>query len=86
MNKSTMEKATSLERVVHNRRHWWLERGLSQEELSARAEPSQTFLSQIETGKRNVSLDKIEKLAEVLEIDVTDLLKPAAGSAGSDRK
>jgi transcriptional regulator with XRE-family HTH domain len=72
---SHQKNLSARERFARNLRHWRLERGLSQEELSARAELSQTFLSQIENGSRNVSLDKIEKLAEVLEIDVTDLLK-----------
>lgn len=65
---------TARARLAHNLRHWRVARGLSQEELSARAELSQTFLSQIENGSRNVSLDKIEKLAEALDIDVAELL------------
>ena len=73
---SHQKKLTVRARFARNLRQWRLARGLSQEELSARAELSQTFLSQIENGNRNVSLDKIEKLAEVLQIDVTDLLNP----------
>ena len=72
---SHQKSLSARERFARNLHHWRLARGLSQEELSARAELSQTFLSQIENGSRNVSLDKIEKLAEVLEIDVMDLLK-----------
>ncbi|RZI40618.1 XRE family transcriptional regulator [Herbaspirillum sp. HC18] len=73
---SHQKNLSARERFARNLRQWRLARGLSQEELSARAELSQTFLSQIENGSRNVSLDKIEKLAEVLRIDVTDLLAP----------
>lgn len=73
---SHQKNLTVRARFARNLRQWRLARGLSQEELSARAELSQTFLSQIENGNRNVSLDKIEKLAEVLQIDVTDLLNP----------
>lgn len=73
---SHQKSLSARERFARNLRQWRLARGLSQEELSARAELSQTFLSQIENGSRNVSLDKIEKLAKALEIDITDLLGP----------
>jgi transcriptional regulator with XRE-family HTH domain len=51
-------------------------RGLSQEELAARAELSQTFLSQIETGRRNVSLDSVDRLAQMLQVDVMEFFQP----------
>ena len=73
---SHQKSPTARARLARNLRQWRLARGLSQEELSAGADLSQTFLSQIENGSRNVSLDKIEKLAEVLQIDVVELLVP----------
>jgi len=71
---SHQKSLTARARVARNLRQWRLARGLSQEELSASADLSQTFLSQIENGSRNVSIDKLEKLAEVLQIDVAELL------------
>jgi transcriptional regulator with XRE-family HTH domain len=48
------------------------EHGISQEELSFRAELHRTYISSIELGKRNVSLVNIEKLAKALECEITD--------------
>ena len=48
------------------------ELGISQEELSFRAELHRTYISSIELGKRNVSLINIEKLAKALECEITD--------------
>ncbi|WP_034295874.1 helix-turn-helix domain-containing protein [Herbaspirillum sp. RV1423] len=73
---SHQDTPTARTRLARNLRRWRLARGLSQDELSAGADLSQTFLSQIENGSRNVSLDNIEKLANVLQIDVTALLAP----------
>jgi transcriptional regulator with XRE-family HTH domain len=47
---------------------------MTQEQLSFGAGITQTFLSQVETGRRNVSIDTLEKLAVVLEIDIVELL------------
>jgi transcriptional regulator with XRE-family HTH domain len=45
---------------------------ISQEELSFRSELHRTYISSIESGKRNVSLVNIEKLANALECDISD--------------
>jgi transcriptional regulator with XRE-family HTH domain len=63
-------------RFARNLRQLRLMRGLSQEELAARAELSQTFLSQIETGRRNVSLDSVDRLAQMLQVDVMEFFQP----------
>ena len=49
-------------------------RGLSQEELSFRASLHRTYISDIERGSRNVSLENIEKIAKALGISTKDLL------------
>ena len=46
--------------------------GVSQEELGARAELHRTYVSSIERGERNVSLVNIERLADALEIEISD--------------
>ena len=48
------------------------ELGISQEELSFRADLHRTYISSIELGKRNVSLVNIEKLAKSLECEIND--------------
>jgi transcriptional regulator with XRE-family HTH domain len=51
-------------------------RGLSQERLAAIAGLDRTYVSGIERGVRNVSLENIERLASALGVDASDLLKP----------
>lgn len=50
-------------------------RGLTQEELSARADIHQTYLSGLEGGKRNPSLLLLARLADALEIGLEELVK-----------
>jgi transcriptional regulator with XRE-family HTH domain len=49
------------------------ELGISQEELSFRAGLHRTYISDIERGSRNPSLENIEKLAKALEVSVSVL-------------
>jgi transcriptional regulator with XRE-family HTH domain len=48
---------------------------MSQEELAARAEMHQTYLSGVERGVRNPSLLVLGRIAKALGVDVEDLLK-----------
>src|SRR6266496_2495956 len=59
--------------------------GISQEELAGRAGLHRTYVSDIERGARNLSLESIDKLAKALEIPVSTLFSrlselPLAGS------
>ena len=45
--------------------------GISQEELAGRAGLHRTYVSDIERGARNLSLESIDKLAKALEIPVS---------------
>jgi transcriptional regulator with XRE-family HTH domain len=47
---------------------------LSQEELASRAGLSRAYLSGAEAGRRNATLETVEALAEVLEVDAVELL------------
>src|SRR5438477_8208779 len=47
--------------------------GISQEELAGRAGLHRTYISDIERGARNVSLESIEKLAKALESSISAL-------------
>ncbi|MBI2356131.1 MAG: helix-turn-helix transcriptional regulator [Candidatus Doudnabacteria bacterium] len=46
----------------------------SQEELAAKAGLHRTYMSDIERGERNVSVENIEKIAKALGVKSSDLL------------
>jgi transcriptional regulator with XRE-family HTH domain len=48
-------------------------RGFSQEEFAHRAGFSRSYYTEIETGKRNVSILNLVKIADNLEVRLTDL-------------
>ena len=52
------------------------ERGLTQEELAARANVHQTYISGVEAGRRNASVLVLAKLADGLEADISLLFTP----------
>jgi transcriptional regulator with XRE-family HTH domain len=47
---------------------------LTQEEMAARAGFSRSYYTQVESGKRNVALLNLYRLAQSLEISLKDLL------------
>ncbi|MDP2009802.1 MAG: helix-turn-helix transcriptional regulator [Phenylobacterium sp.] len=53
---------------------WRQHRGLTQSALVAMAELSEGYLSQIETGKRDGTVDSFKRLAEALGVAVDDLI------------
>jgi len=59
------------ERVRRHRQ----ELGVSQEELAHRAGLDRTYVSSVERGRRNVSLENICRLAAALEVDAGDLTR-----------
>ena len=52
-----------------------LEKGWSQETLANIAEIDRTYIPGIESGKRNVSLVVIEKLATVFDITISEMFE-----------
>jgi len=52
--------------------------GISQEELAHRAGLHRTYVSDLERGVRNPSIDSIEKLARALELSVSKLFERAS--------
>lgn len=51
------------------------DKGFSQEELAARAEMHQTYLSGVERGVRNASILVLARIAKALGVDVEELVK-----------
>ena len=52
-----------------------LERGISQEELADRCGLHRTYISDIELGKRNLSLENIERIAISLNKTLPEFFK-----------
>ncbi len=48
------------------------EQGLSQEALAFKAEIDRTYMTSVENGKRNVSVQNIEKIINALEISIQE--------------
>jgi transcriptional regulator with XRE-family HTH domain len=51
-------------------------RDLSQEQLAEKASMSADFISTLERGLSNASFETLQKLAEVLEVEVSELFTP----------
>ena len=49
------------------------EKKMTLEDLAQRLDKSKGYISKLETGKKPINLENLHKIAEVLEIDVTEL-------------
>lgn len=76
MEKRGKEKVPARVRFAHRLRLQRQDRGLSQEELADRAGVHRTYVGSVERAERNISIDSMERLAEALDLDVSDLLAP----------
>jgi XRE family aerobic/anaerobic benzoate catabolism transcriptional regulator len=50
-------------------------RGWRQIDLAAHAELSKTHVCELETGKREVGLNTLERIADALEVQASEMLK-----------
>jgi len=66
---------TLLERFGYTVREQRLKGNLSQEDLADLCSLHRTYISDIELGKRNVSLTNIGKVATALDISLSELFK-----------
>ena len=61
--------------TVGNRiRHFRLQKRLTQEELAFQVETSAAFISNIESGKKRPSLQKLAQISEVLGVTINDFI------------
>ena len=51
------------------------EKGLSQEYLAHKADLHRTYIGMIERAEKNITLLNIEKIANALEVKISDLFK-----------
>ena len=49
--------------------------GISQEELAFRSEIHRTYIASLEVGKRNVSIETLEKVINALEVSMSEFFK-----------
>jgi len=57
-------------------KRWRKKTGISQEELAWRANLHRTYVSDLERGNRNPSLESIEKLASAMNLSLSALFQP----------
>jgi len=72
--KPVSTKITARARFAVNLRKARLARGLSQEELAAKAGLHRNYVGSVERNEKNISIDSIERLAMALGEDVAALL------------
>ena len=63
------------EALAQNLRAYRHARGLSQEELAHRADLDRTYISALERSVYAASIDVLDRIAKVLEIETAELLK-----------
>lgn len=61
--------------LAHNIKQLRGKLNISQEHLADLCQLHRTYISDIERGNRNISIDNIEKLANSLHVTPSDLLK-----------
>ena len=59
-----------------NLRAYRMERGLSQEAFAEVLGVHRTYMGGVERGERNLTLKSVERMAEKLEMEALELMKP----------
>jgi transcriptional regulator with XRE-family HTH domain len=74
----SMSKKTNKDILVKfgkNIREIRMKKGLSQEQLSFKAELHRTYIGMVERAEKNITLINIEKISTALEVEISELLK-----------
>ncbi len=69
-----MDDKTILEIFGENIRFYRKKLNISQEELAFRANLHRTYIGMIERAEKNITLLNIQKIANALKIEITDLV------------
>lgn len=92
MKKKALETRTKADQEIldlfgNNLRKKREEKEISQETLAFEAGFSRSYYTEVETGKRNISLLNIIKIASTLQIELDQLIKISAiGKNGKDKR
>lgn len=70
-----MKRRKILIKFGENVRELRKEKGLSQEQLSFKADLHRTYIGMIERAEKNITLSNIDKIAKALDVDIIELLK-----------
>lgn len=68
--------------VGRNVRRARIEKGLTQEDLAERAQTSQFYISSLEAGRRNPTVETVHALAQALGVNWLSLLRPDGEQVG----
>jgi transcriptional regulator with XRE-family HTH domain len=79
---SPRKKAEIVEVVARNVRAARLNAGLSQEELAHEAQVDRTYVSQVEGGRRNITVTVLARIAAALKMTPDRLLIAAPAKRG----
>lgn len=63
------------ERIAQNIKKYREQKGLGREGLSLMLGVDNSYISKLEKGHINITVDKLEQIADILEIDVIELLR-----------
>lgn len=55
--------------------------GLSQEKFALKIDMDRTYFATVESGKRNISLQNIERIAKGLDISISELFEGIGGDS-----
>ena len=77
----------NLKEIVGTRiRYFRNKRDLTQEELAFRSQLHNTYIAQIELGKRSCSFNSLNKISTALKVPADSLLRTSDKTAGSNNK
>lgn len=68
-----VKKKDILTVVGDNIRQIRMAQGVSQNQLAFEAGVTREFINKVESGKNNISVKNLEKIADILEVDIKDL-------------
>lgn len=70
-----LNKEEILIRFGNSVRKFRKERDMSQEELAFKAGLHRTYIGMIERAEKNITLQNIEKIADALNVEISELVK-----------